>query len=129
MGTRLSACRDAPLLEALIAVGVPVASGPPDVSRALLQHTLAMPALLTPARLRAHVRAAPDAARAACTAQPAHAAALLAYCLQDVDEGDARSCAELLGKHCFCPLVISTGRLALVAQLLSSCLGKSHHLP
>ena len=95
--TFLPACRDAALLEALIAVGMPVASGPPEVSRVLLQHTLQTPALLCPALLRAHIRADPGAVRKACTARPAHAAALLGYCLQDVDERDARSCAELLG--------------------------------
>ena len=95
-------CRDAALLEALIAVGVPVASGPPEVSRALLQHTLAAPALLCPALLREHARRHAHAVRAACEDEPQHAAALLGYCLQDVQDDDARSRAELLSEmpHC-----------------------------
>ncbi len=92
-----NARRDAALLDALIAVGVPVAGGPPEVSRALLQHTLAAPALLCPALLRAHVRHHAHAVRAACEGDRRHAAALLGYCLQDVQDDDASSCAELLG--------------------------------
>ena len=42
-------------MDALIAVGVRMAGGASGVSRALMQHTLRAPTLLTPAHLRAHI--------------------------------------------------------------------------
>jgi hypothetical protein len=100
-----------------VAVGVPVASAPPDLARALLQRTLQSPALLCPALLRGHLRAHAGEARAACAADARRAAALLGYCLQDVDERDAASCQELLGvlvlpddrcAHAFPPAVMTS---------------------
>lgn len=93
----LGVCREAALLEALIAVGVPVASGPPEITRMLVQHTVQKPQLLCPAFLRDHIRAADRSVLAACSAERRHAAVLLAYCLQDLDETDAESCLELAG--------------------------------
>lgn len=84
-------------MDALIAVGVPVASGPPEVTRMLVQHTVQQPQLLCPASLRDHIRTAKRATLAACAADVSRAAVLLAYCLQDLDEMDPQSCLELVG--------------------------------
>jgi len=89
--------RESALLEALIAVGVPVAGGPPEITRMLVQHTVQKPQLLCPAFLREHIRAAARSVLAVCSAEKRHAAVLLAYCLQDLDETDAESCLELAG--------------------------------
>ena len=94
--------RDSALVDALIAVGVPIASGPPEVTRMLVQHTVQQPQLLCPASLRMHIRSAQRATLAACSADKSRAAVLLAYCLQDLDETDPESCLELVGEAINC---------------------------
>ncbi|BDA44284.1 probable Sacsin [Coccomyxa sp. Obi] len=89
--------RDTALVDALIVVGVPVASGPPEVVRMLVQHIVQQPQLLCPATLRDHIRSAKQAVIAACTTDIRRAAVLLAYCLQDIDDRDPDSCLELVG--------------------------------
>ena len=84
-------------MDALIVVGVPVASGPPEVVRMLVQHVVQQPQLLCPATLRDHIRSAKPAVIPACTADIRRAADLLAYCLQDIDDRDPDSCLELVG--------------------------------
>lgn len=84
-------------MDALIVVGVPVASGPPEVVRMLVQHIAQQPQLLCPATLRHHIRSAKHAVMAACTADMHRAAVLLAYCLQDIDDRDPDSCLDLVG--------------------------------
>lgn len=84
-------------MDALKVVGVPVASGPPEVVRMLVQHIVQQPQLLCPATLRDNIRSAKHAVIAACTADLRRAAVLLAYCLQDIDDRDPESCLELVG--------------------------------
>ena len=91
-------CRDDALVRALSAIGMPVASGPAPVHRILLQRKGTQAALLSPSYLRDFIRSHAAQAQSAVRAERGHAAALLGYCLQDIDDSDAESCATLRGK-------------------------------
>jgi hypothetical protein len=76
---------------------MPVATGPLDVMRMLVHHTLQQPTLLCPSYLRGYLRTSKGSSAADHALHEQHAAALLAYCLQDTDVADPESCKELLG--------------------------------
>lgn len=96
-------CRDEGLVEALIAITLPVATGPAPVQRVLLQRRTSRAVLLSPSYLRDFIRSHMAQTADALKAQREHAAALLSYCLQDIDDRDADSCSELRGATCtFC---------------------------
>lgn len=59
-------CRDERLLGAAVAVGLPIADVPAPVSRLLLQHSVHLPQLLTPALLRKQLVHHSSLALAAC---------------------------------------------------------------
>ena len=74
------------LMEAVVAIGIPAVALPPGVLQKLLQHTLAEPTLLSPGHVRGTALSNPQRVRAACHSQLNLAAALLSYCLADVDD-------------------------------------------
>ena len=74
-----------------------MATGPATVHRILLQRKGSHAALLSPSYLRNFLRGHMTQALAAVKADRKHAAALLSYCLQDIDDQDAASCSELKG--------------------------------
>ena len=80
-----------------MAITLPVATGPAAVQRALLQRNHSQASLLSPSLLRGFIRAHMNETAAALTAHRGHFAALLSYCLQDIDDCDAASCTELCG--------------------------------
>ena len=90
-------CRDEALVKALVAITLPVATGPAAVQRALLQRKHSQATLLSPGLLRDFIRAHMSETVAALKAHRGHFAALLSYCLQDLDDSDAASCSELCG--------------------------------
>lgn len=92
-------CRDDALVRALSAIGMPVASGPAAVHRILLQRKQSQAALLSPAYLRDFIRSHAAQAESAVRAERSHTAALLSYCLQDIDDSDADSCSALKGEE------------------------------
>lgn len=93
----LCLCRDEALVKALVAITLPVATGPAAVQRALLQRKQCQATLLSPGLLRDFISAHMSETVAALTAHRGHFAALLSYCLQDIDDCDAASCSELCG--------------------------------
>ena len=97
--TPAALCRDNALVKALSVVGMPVATGPAPVHRILLQRQGSQAALLTPSHLRDFIRSHAAEAQSAVRAERGHAAALLGYCLQDIDDSDADSCLELRGRR------------------------------
>ena len=74
------------LMEAVVAIGIPAVVTPPSVLQKLLQHTLAEPTLLSPGHVRGTALSRPQRVRAACQSRLHLAAALLGYCLADVDD-------------------------------------------
>ena len=110
----LCSCRDEALVKALVAITLPVATGPAAVQRALLQRTRFQAPLLSPGLLRDFIRAHMGETVAALTAHHGHITALLSYCLQDIDDCDAASCAELCG--------MPTPSSLLLQNLGSTCL-------
>ena len=58
--------RDARLLAAVMAVGLPIANVPEQTARLLLQYSVQQPQLLTPALLRGQLRQHPKLACEAC---------------------------------------------------------------
>ena len=97
---QMHAClrRDEALVKALSAIGMPVASGPAAVHRILLQRKQSQAALLSPSYLRDFIRSHAAQAESAVMLKRSHAAALLSYCLQDIDDSDAESCSALKGE-------------------------------
>ena len=92
-------CRDDALVKALSAIGMPVAVGPAAVHRILLQRAGSQAALLSPSYLRDFIQAHAAQAESSVRAERGHAAALLSYCLQDIDDSDADSCWALRGEE------------------------------
>ena len=76
-----------------------MATGPAAVHRILLQRKHSQAALLSPSYMRDFIRAHAAQAESAVKAERGHAAALLGYCLQDVDDSDADSCSALKGEE------------------------------
>lgn len=73
------------LMEAVVAIGIPAVALPPGVLQKLLQHTLAEPTLLSPGHVRGTALSNPQRVRVACQSRLHLSAALLGYCLADVD--------------------------------------------
>lgn len=92
-------CRDDALVKALSAIGMPVATGPAAVHRTLLQRKGSQAALLSPSYLRDFIQSHAAQAENSVRAERGHAAALLSYCLQDIDDSDADSCSALRGEE------------------------------
>jgi len=106
-------CRDEALVKALSAIGMSVATGPATVHRILLQRNGSQAALLTPSFLRDFIRAHASQAAKALSAERGHAAAVLSYCLQDIEDSDAESCSALRGRTL--PYCLQQHALVLVA--------------
>lgn len=124
----MCACRDQALINALIAIGMPVASGPPEMTRMLLQHSVERPVLLCPATLRNFMRDGRGMHAVGRDSQKQHAAALLAYCLQDIDITDPDSCMELEGRSPRLIAQSSNQRCSFVFYLLELCNGRCRFL-
>ncbi|KAK9798935.1 hypothetical protein WJX73_003884 [Symbiochloris irregularis] len=85
------------LLAASIAVGMPMASTPPEATRLLLQHAMNQPHLLMPTLLRSHMRSHTRLAIAACQGSDEHAAAIASYSIEDIYDEDEQSIQQLSG--------------------------------
>ena len=102
--------RNEPLTSALTHIGLPLSSLPRPVTRLILQLAVTTPRLLIPASARARVASSPEGCAALVRDRP-QAAALLAYCLSDIDERDAESVRQLIGV----PLVpLADGSLGVI---------------
>lgn len=73
-------------MEALVTIGVPVVMLPDAHLRKLLTFTLAAPTLLSPGYVRTSILENAWKMESACSNRPELSAALLSYCLLDIDD-------------------------------------------
>ena len=92
-------CRDALLLGAIEAIGLPLVQMRQSLFSDAMQFMDPMPALLAPLGVRNYVRANLQHTRAACTQHKSYSALLLAYCMRDVDDLDPGDLVSLGHKY------------------------------
>lgn len=78
--------RNVELMDALVAIDLPVVLLPDAHLRKILHHSRESPKLLAPEYVRAFILKDAARVRKACSGQLALAAALLGYCLVDIDD-------------------------------------------
>ncbi len=79
-------CRDEGLMEALVAVEIPVVLLPDKHLRKIFSYMQSAPTLLSPDYVRSFILRKSAAAHKACSGRTKLTAALLGYCLRDVDD-------------------------------------------
>ena len=71
-----------------MAIKVPIVLLPDPHLRKLLSHAVMAPTLLTPGHVRNAIGKSPQLMERACRSRPDFSAALLSYCLLDIDDNN-----------------------------------------